>query len=93
MTARPHAAPSPAADPPGAVGLAATTLSRTFSVGASEVTALRDIDLHTRRGEFTALLGPSGCGKSTLLRIFAELGAAVFRRRARPRPLPRRPAS
>ncbi|SNS19164.1 NitT/TauT family transport system ATP-binding protein [Streptosporangium subroseum] len=73
VTARPHAAPSHAADPPSTVGLAATTLSRTFSVGAAEVAALRDIDLHTRRGEFTALLGPSGCGKSTLLRIFAGL--------------------
>ncbi|MBB3042590.1 ATP-binding cassette domain-containing protein [Nocardioides sp. LMS-CY] len=31
------------------------------------VTAIRDIDLEVRRGEFVSLIGPSGCGKSTLL--------------------------
>lgn len=35
------------------------------------VTALNDITLSVRRGEFLALLGPSGCGKTTLLRMIA----------------------
>ena len=45
-------------------------------------TAIRDLDLGVRRGEFCALLGPSGCGKSTLLRMIAGLeqvsAGAVF---------------
>ena len=35
------------------------------------VTALNDINLAVRSGEFLALLGPSGCGKTTLLRMIA----------------------
>jgi iron(III) transport system ATP-binding protein len=36
-------------------------------------TALHDIDLDIRKGEFVCFLGPSGCGKTTLLRIIAGL--------------------
>ncbi|MCA3070557.1 MAG: ABC transporter ATP-binding protein [Rhodocyclaceae bacterium] len=36
-------------------------------------TAVQDIQLEIRAGEFLALLGPSGCGKTTLLRIVAGL--------------------
>lgn len=37
------------------------------------VTALQELSLEMRDGEFIALLGPSGCGKTTLLRIIAGL--------------------
>ena len=33
------------------------------------VTAVKQLDLEIRRGDFLAILGPSGCGKTTLLRI------------------------
>jgi iron(III) transport system ATP-binding protein len=36
-------------------------------------TALQDINLDIRQGEFVCFLGPSGCGKTTLLRIIAGL--------------------
>lgn len=34
-------------------------------------TAVKDVSLSIRRGEFFSLLGPSGCGKTTLLRMIA----------------------
>jgi len=45
-------------------------LSKSFRTG---VTALEDITLDIRPGEFVSLIGPSGCGKSTLLRIVGDL--------------------
>lgn len=36
-----------------------------------DVTALDDINLDIREGEFFALLGPSGCGKTTTMRCIA----------------------
>ncbi|HSV83491.1 MAG TPA: ABC transporter ATP-binding protein [Ramlibacter sp.] len=38
-------------------------------------TALHQIDLETREGEFISLLGPSGCGKTTTLRCIAGFEA------------------
>jgi multiple sugar transport system ATP-binding protein len=38
-----------------------------------KTTALNDVDLLVRDGEFMVLLGPSGCGKTTLLRCLAGL--------------------
>src|SRR3954452_5582898 len=48
-------------------------VGKTFGTGAHAVTALRDIDLQVRPGEFVCLLGASGCGKSTLLNLVAGL--------------------
>ena len=37
----------------------------------SEVTAVDDVTLQIRDGEFFSMLGPSGCGKTTTLRMIA----------------------
>jgi NitT/TauT family transport system ATP-binding protein len=46
-------------------------VTKTFPRG--NVTALENIDLDLRAGEFVSLIGPSGCGKSTLLRVIGDL--------------------
>lgn len=38
-----------------------------------DFTALDDVSVTVREGEFVSILGPSGCGKTTLLRIIAGL--------------------
>lgn len=40
-------------------------------------TALEEINLEIKKGEFFSLLGPSGCGKTTLLRIIAGFETAT----------------
>lgn len=40
-------------------------------VDYGDFTAIHDLDLHVREGEFFTLLGPSGCGKTTALRTLA----------------------
>ncbi|MCL2515930.1 MAG: ABC transporter ATP-binding protein [Microbacteriaceae bacterium] len=51
-------------------------LVKRYGAGATAVTALDEITLELRRGEFTAIMGPSGSGKSTLMHIMAGLDAA-----------------
>lgn len=48
-------------------------LSRLYSTVEVETTALNNINLHIRKGEFVAIMGPSGCGKTTLLNILGLL--------------------
>jgi putative ABC transport system ATP-binding protein len=51
-------------------------LTKAYGTGASQVRALRGVDLTIRDGETLVLLGPSGSGKSTLLNILGGLDRA-----------------
>jgi len=51
-------------------------ISKTFYSRRHRVTALEDISLEVKEGEFVCIIGPSGCGKSTLLNIIAGIEKA-----------------
>lgn len=57
------------------VGLVARVshLTKSFGSASNAVTALEDVSIGIRSGEFTAIMGPSGSGKSTLMHIMAGL--------------------
>ena len=48
-------------------------ISKVYQTDTVNTSALTDISLDIREGEFVSLMGPSGCGKSTLLNIVAML--------------------
>jgi ABC-type lipoprotein export system ATPase subunit len=57
-------------------------VSKVYTTGSLEVTALRDVSLRIADNEFVAVTGPSGSGKSTLMNILGCLDVpttGVFR--------------
>jgi NitT/TauT family transport system ATP-binding protein len=56
--------------------VAARAVSKRFDTEAGGFTALDNVSLAVREGEFISIVGPSGCGKSTLLQIIGGLSAA-----------------
>src|SRR5271155_2580026 len=48
-------------------------LAKVYRTTEVETTAIRDMNLEIRTGEFVAVMGPSGCGKSTFLNIVGML--------------------
>lgn len=57
-------------------GIAIGKVEVIYGVGGPQpVTALTDINLDIKDGEFVSLVGPSGCGKSTLLKVVSDLMA------------------
>jgi len=51
----------------------AKNLQKVYTTEDVETTALNDVNLEIKEGEFCAVMGPSGCGKSTLLNIMGLL--------------------
>jgi iron(III) transport system ATP-binding protein len=54
-----------------------TGLTKSFAGRNGPVTAVDNVSLDVRPGEFITLLGPSGCGKTTTLRIVAGFETAT----------------
>ncbi len=48
-------------------------LVKRFPMGKGEFTALKNINLEFKEGEFSGFIGPSGSGKTTLLNIIGSL--------------------
>jgi lipoprotein-releasing system ATP-binding protein len=54
----------------------ASTLNKSYDVGAQRIHVLRDLNLSVERGEMLAIVGASGVGKSTLLHVLGGLDRA-----------------
>jgi lipoprotein-releasing system ATP-binding protein len=50
-------------------------LTKSYEVGGTRLTVLRDLDLSVEAGEMVAIIGASGVGKSTLLHLLGGLDA------------------
>ena len=56
--------------------LSARGIVKSYPVGQTRLTVLRDLDLQVEAGEMLAIVGASGVGKSTLLHILGGLDRA-----------------
>jgi len=55
------------------MGVMISNVGKVYSSPRGPVSALVDINLEIKPGEFVSVVGPSGCGKSTLLKLVAGL--------------------
>lgn len=49
------------------------SVNKVYRTKTIETTALNNINLNIKEGEFVSIMGPSGCGKSTLLNVIGLL--------------------
>jgi multiple sugar transport system ATP-binding protein len=52
-------------------------VTKRYQDRSGTITAVKDLDLEVKDGEFVVIVGPSGCGKSTTLRMIAGLETAT----------------
>ena len=57
--------------------IATKNIKKIYTTGEVETTALENVNLNVKEGEFVAVMGPSGCGKSTLLNILGLLDSST----------------
>lgn len=50
-----------------------SNLTKVYRTEEVETTALNNLSMEVKKGEFVSVMGPSGCGKSTLLNILGLL--------------------
>lgn len=52
-------------------------VTKVYGKGCASVTALKNLNLHVKKGEYISIIGPSGSGKSTLLNILGCLDSST----------------
>lgn len=48
-------------------------IAKTYLIGKRELTVLKGVNLHIKKGELVAIMGPSGSGKTTMLNLLGCL--------------------
>lgn len=70
------AMPPPSPNPSSRALIEVDGLTVRYTSKARTTTAVQDVNLEIREGEFVTVLGPSGCGKTTVMNVIAGLVSA-----------------